>query len=60
MSRAVSVAEQMGVRLLLVHAVNDNAQRFYERFGFEPSPTDRMNLQLLIKDIRAALDTTAS
>ncbi len=57
MSRAVSVVEQMGVRLLLVHAVDDAAQRFSEHFGFEPSPTDPMNLQLLIKDVRAALGT---
>lgn len=55
MSRALSVAEQAGMRLLLVHAVNDEARAFYEHFGFEPSPTDAMNLQLLIKDIRLAL-----
>jgi GNAT superfamily N-acetyltransferase len=56
MSRAVSVAEQAGIRLLLVHAVNDEARSFYEHFGFEASPSDPMNLQLLIKDIRLALD----
>ncbi len=58
MSRAVSVAEQAGIRLLLVHAVNNEARAFYERFGFEASPTDAMNLQLLIKDIRLALDSS--
>jgi len=56
MSRALSVAEQAGMRLLLVHALNDEARAFYEHFGFEPSPSDAMNLQLLIKDIRLALD----
>lgn len=56
MSRAVAVAEQAGIRLLLVHAVNDEARSFYEHFGFEASPSDPMNLQLLIKDIRLALD----
>lgn len=59
MSRAVSVAEQAGIRILLTHALNDDARRFYEHFGFDPSPTDAMNLQLLIKDIRAALDSVA-
>jgi hypothetical protein len=44
------------MRLLLVHAVNEEARAFYEHFGFEPSPTDAMNLQLLIKDIRLALE----
>ncbi len=57
MSRALSVAEQAGIRLLLVHAVNDEARSFYEHFDFEASPSDPMNLQLLIKDIRLALDT---
>jgi GNAT superfamily N-acetyltransferase len=56
MRRSVAVAEQTGMRLLLVHAINDGARSFYERFGFEPSPTDPMNLQLLIKDIRRAVD----
>jgi GNAT superfamily N-acetyltransferase len=56
MSRAVSVAEQAGIRLLLVHAVDNQARTFYEHFGFEASPSDPLNLQLLIKDIRLALD----
>lgn len=56
MSRALSVAEQAGMRLLLVHAVNEDAQAFYEHFGFEASPTDPMNLQLLVKDIRLVFD----
>ena len=56
LKRALSVAETAGIRLLLVHALNESARGFYERFGFEPSPTDPMNLQLLIKDIRESLD----
>jgi GNAT superfamily N-acetyltransferase len=56
MSRGVSVAEQAGIRLLLAHAVNDEARSFYEHFDFEASPSDPMNLQLLVKDIRRALD----
>lgn len=59
MTRALSVAEQAGMRMLLVHAVNNEARSFYEHFGFEASPTDAMNLQLLIKDIRFALDKQA-
>ncbi len=55
MRRALSVAEELGVRVLLVHAIDERARFFYERFGFETSPTDPLNLQLLIKDIRATL-----
>jgi predicted N-acetyltransferase YhbS len=54
--RSLSVAETAGIRLLLVHALNASARSFYERFGFETSPTDPFNLQLLIKDIRKSLN----
>jgi GNAT superfamily N-acetyltransferase len=57
MSRALSVSEQAGMRLMLVHALSDEARAFYEHFGFESSPTDAMSLQLLIKDIRLALNS---
>ena len=59
MRRTLGVADAMGVRVLLVHALNEDARRFYERFGFEPSPTDRLNLQLLVKDIRASIGDEA-
>ena len=59
MIRAITVSEEAGVRLMLVHAIDDEARGFYGRFGFEPSPTDDMNLQMIIKDIRASLDAAA-
>jgi GNAT superfamily N-acetyltransferase len=55
MLRAVSVAEEVGVRLLLAHALNDSARAFYMKFGFDESPTDEMNLQIIIKDIRSSI-----
>lgn len=57
MRRAAAAAETLGVRLLLAHAVDERARDFYERFGFQASPTDPLNLQLLIKDVRASLAT---
>lgn len=53
-ARGVQVAEQIGVRAILVHALHDEAHRFYLRFGFEPSPTDSLHLMLLIKDAKAS------
>lgn len=50
--KSLEIAELTGVRLLLVHAKNDAAQRFYQRYGFEPSPADDLTLMLLIKDVR--------
>jgi GNAT superfamily N-acetyltransferase len=56
MQRTLLVAGETGIRLLLVHAVNEDARSFYLHFGFESSPSDPMNLQLLIKDIRATIE----
>lgn len=53
--RSLSASEAVGMRVLLVHALDDNARGFYQRWGFEPSPTDRLNLQMLFKDIRKSL-----
>ena len=55
-TRSVAAADLIGVRAILVHAVDDQARGFYNHFGFEPSPTDPLHLLLLIKDARAALD----
>ena len=55
MLRAVSVSEEVGVRLLLAHALNESARSFYLKFGFEASPTDAMNLQLILKDVKASV-----
>ncbi|MEB3984202.1 GNAT family N-acetyltransferase [Mycobacterium sp. 663a-19] len=53
--RCVGVAEQVGVRAMLVHALHDEARRFHAHFGFEPSPTDPLHLLLTIKDARAVI-----
>ncbi|MBN7332405.1 GNAT family N-acetyltransferase [Mycobacteroides abscessus] len=53
--RTVQVSEQVGVKILLVHALHEEARTFYERFDFEPSPTDPLHLFLLMKDARAIL-----
>jgi len=51
MERVLGASKELGVRVLLVHAISAEAQAFYERFGFERSPSDPLNLQILIKDI---------
>jgi len=53
--RALAAASELGIRLMLVHALDESARSFYLHHGFEPSRTDPMNLQLLIKDIEASL-----
>ncbi|OBG11811.1 GCN5 family acetyltransferase [Mycolicibacterium fortuitum] len=51
--RSVQAAELIGVRVMLVHALHEQARAFYLHFGFEPSSTDPLHLLLLIKDARA-------
>ncbi|BBX95719.1 GNAT family N-acetyltransferase [Mycobacterium lacus] len=54
-ARCVGVAEQVGVRAMLVHALHDEARSFYLHFEFEPSPTDPLHLMLSMKDARALI-----
>ncbi len=56
MLRFGTIAESAGVRGLVAHALDEPAQTFYLRFGFEPSPTDPLHLILLAKDLRLLLD----
>lgn len=53
--RIAAAADQIGARAVLVHAKDDEARKFYEHFGFEPSPIDPLHLLLLMKDLRASL-----
>ncbi len=50
--RTLNVAEQVGIRALLTHPLDDDAARFYQRFGFEPSPLGQDQLLLLLKDAK--------
>jgi predicted N-acetyltransferase YhbS len=53
--KSATAADSIGARAVIVHAISDRAVHFYERFGFEPSPTDPHHLILLMKDLRKLL-----
>jgi predicted N-acetyltransferase YhbS len=53
--RASQASNEIGARDVLVHAKDEEARAFYERFDFEASPTDPFHLFLLMKDIKRAL-----
>jgi len=57
LARSADAASLIGVRAVLVHAKDATARGFYERYGFEPSPTHPLHLLLLMKDIRKTLGT---
>ena len=44
--KALQVAELTGLRLVLVHAKDSQAARFYRHYGFEPSPAETLNEHL--------------
>lgn len=56
------IADRIGVRALLIHAENEEAAAFYQHLhaGFEPSPTDPLQLVLLMKDLRQAIAQAAA
>ena len=49
--RVIQVAETIGIRGMLVHALSDEAREFYLRVGFEPSPMDPMMLMVTLGDL---------
>ena len=55
LTRALTAAEVIGARAILVHAIDEEATSFYKKFGFEPSPLDPKQFMLLMKDLRATL-----
>ena len=59
MLRTLQAADIAGIRAFAVHAKDDEARAFYERFDFTPSPTDPYHLFVLIKDLKAIMGDRA-
>lgn len=53
--RTLTVADQVGIRAVLTHPLDEEAARFYLRFGFESSPANDQQLVILLKDARKLL-----
>lgn len=51
----LAAADRIGVRVMLVHALHEQAVAFYERLGFKRSPTDPLHLYLSLADARKSL-----
>lgn len=48
--RIVQAAEIAGIRAVLVHAISERAQRFYQKYGFIASPADPMTLMITVAE----------
>jgi ribosomal protein S18 acetylase RimI-like enzyme len=49
--RTLAVSDQIAIYAMVVDAINDNAKRFYEQFGFKRLSDDRPRLFLPLKSI---------
>jgi GNAT superfamily N-acetyltransferase len=56
LARIARAADIVGARAVLVHAIDEAARKLYEHFDFEPSPVHELQLILLMKDLRKALE----
>jgi GNAT superfamily N-acetyltransferase len=53
--RCAAAAENVGARAIIAHA-REEANKFYDRYGFETSPADPLQRILLMKDARAFVE----
>jgi GNAT superfamily N-acetyltransferase len=53
--RCSQAAEIISARAVLVHAIDEEAKKFYKHFGFQECPANDLHLMLLMKDLRSYL-----
>lgn len=53
--RTLNAASIVGIRAVLLHAISEDAKRFYQRAGFAESPVDPMTLMITLADVVKAL-----
>lgn len=52
MTKAIEVSEIVGVRLVLVHAKDQQASDFYQHHGFVESPIDPLTMRMMLPPTR--------
>jgi hypothetical protein len=48
-------AQIAGIRAVLLHAMSDNAKRFYTHAGFQGSPVDPMMMMITLAEVEKNL-----
>jgi predicted N-acetyltransferase YhbS len=56
--RVAHAADTIGIRGIVVHAISEEARKFYIALGFEPCPAEEMTLVVTLRDIRATLESS--
>ncbi len=55
MRRTVAASEQIGIRAVIVDAIDEEAASFYRRGGFEPASADGLTLMVPVAVVRSLL-----
>jgi GNAT superfamily N-acetyltransferase len=55
--RVAHAADTIGIRGIVVHAISEEARRFYIALGFDPCPAEAMTLVVTLRDLRATLES---
>jgi GNAT superfamily N-acetyltransferase len=55
LARTIQAAEIVGIRAVMVHAIDEEARKFYEKCGFIEFPSSSQTLYLPIDTMRRAL-----
>jgi GNAT superfamily N-acetyltransferase len=53
--RTLQAAEIAGIRAVLLHAISEDAKRFYARHGFSESPVDPMTMMVTLAEVEKSL-----
>lgn len=56
--KTLALSENVGVRAMLVHPLDEKAESFYMKYGFIKSPVREKQLLLLLKDARKTFSQT--
>jgi predicted N-acetyltransferase YhbS len=54
--RVSAAADFIGIRGIVVHAISDDARRFYVALGFDPCGSDSMTLVITLVDAQSAIN----
>lgn len=54
--RTINVSEMAGIKAIIVHAIDQQAAKFYQERGFKESPILELMLMISVQEARQALD----